>query len=242
MILTAHQPQYLPWLGLFHKIALSDTFCFFDIAQYRTKSFSRNKIKTPQGSSLLTVPVLSKGHLEKKLHEMEINNALDWRKDHFKSLYVNYKKAPFFSTYAEFLEDTYKKDWQYFGDLTEYMLKWFLEQLGINVIFLKASEQEFYGKGSLLVLDMCKKLGADIYIFGALGKEYAEVQEFENKKVHPYFQEYAHPRYPQLWGEFLPFMSIVDLLMNCGPQSRDVLMEGNAARKDLEKKFLTKSS
>lgn len=237
MILTAHQPQYLPWLGLFHKIAVSDAFCFFDIAQYRTKSFNRNQIKTPQGSSFLTVPVLTKGYRSKKFFEMEINNALNWRKDNLRSIILNYKKAPFFDQYIQFFEDLYKRDWQRFGDLTEYTLKWFLQELGIEVAFLKASEQHFEGKGSDLVLDMAKKMGADIYVFGSMGKNYADVEEFENTGIHPYFQEYQHPEYPQLWGEFLPYMSIVDLLFNCGPKSFEVLMGGNVTKEGLRGSF-----
>lgn len=235
MILTAHQPQYLPWLGLFHKIALSDEFCFFDIAQYRTKSFNRNKIKTPQGASFLTVPVLTKGYMEKKFYEIEINNDVHWRKDHFKTLYLNYKKAPFFSAYSDFFEDLYKKDWRYFTQLTEYMLQWFLKELGITVIFSKASEQKFEGKGSDLVLDMCKKLGADIYVFGSLGKKYAKAEEYKKAGIHPYFQEYTHPQYEQRWGEFIPFLSIVDLLFNCGPKSLEILMAGNITKEELQR-------
>ena len=235
MILTAHQPQYLPWLGLFHKIAISDTFCSFDIAQYRKRGFNRNKIKTAQGEILLTVPVLTKGYREKKFYEIEINNAVNWRKDHWKSLYLNYKKARHFAQYADLFDDLYKKDWQYFTDLTEYMLKWFLKELGIKAAFSKASEQKFEGKGSGLVLDMCKKLGADIYVFGSLGKNYAKTEQFESVGVHPYFQEYKHPQYPQLWGSFLPSMGVVDLLFNCGPKSLEVLMQGNATKKELQK-------
>ncbi|MBI2113456.1 MAG: WbqC family protein [Candidatus Wildermuthbacteria bacterium] len=242
MILTAHQPAYMPWLGLFHKIALSDAFCSFDIAQYRKRGFNRNKIKTSQGQGFLTVPVLTKGYREKQLWELEINNAQNWRKDNWKTLYVNYKKAPYFEQYAPFFEDVYKKEWQYFADLTEYMLQWFLKELGIQVPFSKASKQQFEGKGSALVLDMCKKLGATAYIFGILGKNYAHVQDFENEGVHPYFQEYKHPLYPQLWGEFVPYMSIVDLLFNCGPMSLEVLMQGNIRKEELRKMFLTKSS
>ncbi len=237
MILTAHQPQYLPWLGLFHKIALSDAFCSFDIAQYRTKSFNRNKIKTPQGEAFLTVPVLTKGYREKKFYEIEINNALDWRKDHFKSLYLNYKKAPYFEKYIPFFEDLYGKEWKYFTELTEYMLKWFLEELGITVAFSRASHYQFVGEGSNLVLDMCKKIGADIYIFGNLGKDYAKVEQFENAGIRPYFQEYVHPAYAQLWGKFLPTMSIVDLLFNCGPRSLEIVMKGNITKEELQKMF-----
>ncbi|MBO0584707.1 hypothetical protein EXQ36_10090 [Clostridium botulinum] len=81
MILTAHQPVYLPWLGLFHKIALSDVYCFFDDVQYLRRDWNnRNKIKTSNGDIWLTVPVLSKGHMEKSIKDIEINNTIDWRK------------------------------------------------------------------------------------------------------------------------------------------------------------------
>ncbi len=238
MILTAHQPVYLPWLGLFHKIALSDAFCYFDDVQYQVKDWNnRNKIKTASGEIWLTVPVLTKGYREKKIREIEINNATDWRKKHWRSICLNYKKAPFFEKYSPFLENVYKRDWQYLADLNEYMLKWFIEQLGINVEYFKASESKFEGYKSGLVLDMCKKLRADMYIFGELGRDYAKEEDFLKNGVKIYFQEYKHPQYAQLFGEFSPYMSIIDLLFNCGENSLGVLMEGNINKEELLKKI-----
>jgi len=238
MILTAHQPVYLPWLGLFHKIALSDAYCYFDDVQYQVKDWNnRNKIKTFNGGLWLTVPVLTTGYRGKKIREIEINNSMDWKKKHWKSIYLNYKKAPFFNKYADFFEDTYKKEWRHLTDLNEYMLQWFLEQLSIKVKYSKASELNFQGYKSDLVLDMCKKLGADLYIFGALGKDYASEDKFERGGVKIYFQDYNYPKYPQLYGEFLPYMSILDLLFNCGDKSLEILMEGNISKRELIKKF-----
>ena len=235
MILTAHQPVYLPWLGLFHKIAISDAFCYFNDVQYQVKDYnSRNKIKTANGAIWLTVPVLTKGYREKKIKEIEINNSIDWRKKHWKSIYLNYKKAPYFNKYANFLEETYKREWRYLVDLNEEMLKWFLEQLGIKVDYFKASELNFQSYKSELVLDMCKKLRADSYIFGALGKDYAQEENFVKNGVKIYFQDYKHPIYPQLYGEFMPYMSIIDLLFNCGENSLAILMSGNITRQNLD--------
>ena len=91
MILTAHQPVYLPWLGLFHKIWLSDTYVFFNTVQYLPKEWmNRNKIKTFNGEIYLTVPVLKKGFLEKKNNEIEINNNTNWQKKHFGRSLKNY--------------------------------------------------------------------------------------------------------------------------------------------------------
>ena len=110
MILTAHQPVYLPWLGLFHKISLADIFVYFDQVQYLPKDWmNRNEIKTATGPSWLTVPVLKKGHRERKTSEIEINNEIDWRKKHLKTIKNNYCKSPFFEKYIPFFEEIYSK-------------------------------------------------------------------------------------------------------------------------------------
>ncbi len=230
MILTAHQPVYLPWLGLFHKIALSDEFVSFDGVQYQVKDWNnRNQIKTPQGPLWLTVPVLSQGYREKTIRDMEINNGVPWRRKHWKSLSINYAHAPFFARYAPFFEETYRKPWKFLAELNEHMLLWFLEILGIQVKFSRASDQGFHGTKSDLVLDMCSRLKADVYLFGAQGRDYARVEDFHARGIRAVFQDYKHPVYPQQHGPFLSHLSIVDLLFNCGPDSFRVLMEGQTA-------------
>jgi len=229
MILTAHQPVYLPWLGLFHKIAIADTFVSFNQVQYLPKDWNnRNRIKTPKGPQWLTVPVLRKGYLEKRIGEIEINNSVPWRRKHWRSLVTNYRGAPYFENYAGFFEEVYSRDWQYLTRLNEALLEWFIETLGIEVRLLSAADYEFRGSKSELVLDMCRQLGADVYVFGALGHDYAVVEDFEAAAVRAVFQDYRHPRYPQLHGEFVPNLSIVDLLFNCGPRSLEILMAGQS--------------
>lgn len=234
MILTAHQPVYLPWVGLFHKIAIADKFVFFDQVQYVPKDWiSRNQVKTPTGAVMLTVPVLRKGYLEKKIAEIEINNGMPWARKHWKTILLSYGKAPYFKQYADFFEDVYKREWTLLGDLNLYMLKWFLQALGINTVVEKAGDFDFQGIKSGLVLDMCLKLGADIYMFGALGKDYADIDSFLNAGVKPVFQSYNHPVYKQMHGEFIPYMSTIDLLFNEGPNSLDVIMSGNMGKNDI---------
>ena len=228
MILTAHQPVYLPWLGLFHKIALSDTFVCFDEVQYLPKDYmNRNKIKTNSGPLWLTVPVLRKGYRDLKTSEIKINNSIDWQKKHLKSISLNYKDAPFFEKYISYFEQTYNQKWDYLTELNESMLKWFLKQLGIHVKFEKASSYDFKGTKSELVLDMAKKLNATQYIFGSLGKDYANEKNFEDANIKIIFQHYKHPKYQQLHGEFIPHLSVLDLLFNCGPKSLEIIMSKN---------------
>jgi len=241
MILTAHQPVYLPWLGLFHKIALSDTFCYFDNVQYLKKDWNnRNKIKTSNGAIWRTVPVLAKGYREKKIKEIEINNFTNWRRKHWKSIYFAYKKTRYFKKYSDFLKETYEKEWHYLTELNEYMLKYFLAELGINVEYYKASRLNFRGHKSAVVLDMCKKLGTDLYIFGILGRDYAKEGGFSQEGIKIYFQNYTHPIYPQLGQNFIPYLSIIDLLFNCGSNSFEILMKGNITKEELIKKFKLK--
>jgi len=242
MILTAHQPVYLPWLGLFHKIALADSFVSFNQVQYLPKDWNnRNRIKTAVGSKWLTVPVLKAGHREKVISEIEINNNVPWRRKHWQSLYINYKKAPYFDKYAPFFEDVYKREWDRLVELNEYMLQWFLKILGIDVKFLDASKFSFEGKKSALVLDMCSKLNADTYIFGKLGKDYVEISAFNDNNIDVIFQDYKHPVYSQLHGNFLSHMSIVDLLFNCGNKSLDITMQANRMKIINKEKDLLRS-
>lgn len=231
MILTAHQPVYLPWLGLFHKIALADKFCIFDIAQYQNKDFNnRNRIKTNTGSIWLSVPVESKGHYEKSLKDIKIVNN-GWNRKHFKSIDLAYRKAPFYAKYIDQLEILLLgKPYTYLADLNFSTLEFGLKSLGIDLPILTASNFAFEGLKSDLVLDMCRKLGANNYLFGTQGKDYADISSFIKSNVKPYFQEYIHPVYPQLHGEFEPYMSIIDLLFNVGDKSLSVVMSGNISR------------
>ena len=234
MILTAHQPVYLPWLGLFHKIALADKFVFFNEVQYLPKDWmNRNKIKTASGEILLTVPVLRKGHREKKTSEIEINNETNWQQKHLKSITMNYKKAPYYGTYIHFFEEIYTKKWQYLADLNEHMLRWFLKEFGINTEFLKASDFDFQGTKSELVLNMCKKINANVYIFGALGRDYVQVDEFKKDRINIVFQDYNHPTYKQLYGNFVSHLSVIDLLFNCGTDSYKIIMSNNISKEEL---------
>jgi hypothetical protein len=234
MILTAHQPVYLPWLGLFHKISLAETFVYFDQVQYLPKDWmNRNKIRTKDGSIWLTVPVLRKGYRDLKTSEIEINNSTNWQKKHLRSISLNYNKSPYFENYIPFFEDVYSRKWEFLGDLNEYMLKWFLDELGIKVNFLNAKNFKFEGEKSSLILNMCKELNASTYIFGTLGKDYANVHEFEKNNVKLIFQDYNHPKYSQLYSEFVSHLSVIDLLFNHGPKSLEIILSNNISQKSI---------
>lgn len=215
MILTAHQPAYLPWLGYFDKIIRSDVFVFLDSVQFEKNSFTnRNKIKTPQGPVWLTIPIKGKGHLSKTILEMEIDNNQNWRKKHLNAIYLNYKKAPRFAECYTKLELLYKHEYESVADLCWDHLMFWMAELNINKKVVRCSELSINSKKSGLILDLCKYFGSDHYISGALGKDYLNAEEFRQAGISVEFQEYRYPVYPQLWGDFLPYMSVVDFWMN----------------------------
>ncbi len=225
MILTAHQPVYLPWLGLFHKIAIADMFCSFDEVQYLKKDWNnRNRIKTANGVIWLTVPVKTKDYRNKSIKDIEIDGD-HWQKKHWQSILWAYKKAPYFHLYADFFEDLYKNRWHYLADLNEYILLNLLEFLSIKAEWTKASCYHFEGIKSELVLGMCKRLKADTYIFGELGKSYADVDAFNKEGIVVEFQKYIHPTYPQLHGKFVSHLSVIDLMFNV-KDPLEIIMKG----------------
>lgn len=228
-ILTAHQPVYLPWCGLIHKIALADEFVVFDAVQYLKKDWNnRNKIKTAQGPSWLTVPVQSHGKFDQILIDVKIDNEQNWRKKHLRAFELNYSKAPYFEHYKPFINDLYGREWESLVELNNHILFFILSEMGINIPIVHAHQYDFKGSKSALVQNMCEQLNADLYIFGAMGKDYADLEAFKQAGIDLYFQAYKHPEYPQRYGKFEPYMTVFDLLLNCGPDSYDILMSGNA--------------
>jgi hypothetical protein len=232
MILTAHQPTYLPWLGTFHKILLADMFCFFDIAQYQKKEWdNRNKIYTHNGEQWLSVPVRSSNHFSKTIGNIEINNETVWSQKQYKTIYLNYKNHPYFEVHKPFLEEMYLNNkWDKLVDLNVFFYKYILKLLKKDLKLVMASDYDFKGQKSDLVLDMCKQLGASTYIFGGEGENYADKKSFEDADIKLVFQSYNHPVYNQYRNkkEFIPNLSILDLIMNYNSDDlQNIIYENN---------------
>ena len=144
MTLVAHQPEYLPYLGFFYKAKRADKFIFVDHVQFQKEGFqNRNRIRTGPGLdgwTWLIIPVLGKGKMLQKINEVEIDNSRLWAKKHWKSIYFNYKNAPFFNKYKDFFEQIYSKKWEKLADFNEAIICYLFEQLDINVPIYKSSD------------------------------------------------------------------------------------------------------
>ena len=226
MIVTIHQPEYLPWIGFFDRISKADIFVILDDVQYQKKGFiNRNRIKTSQGWQWLTVPVKERESL-KKINEKEIDNQTDWRQNHWKSLFYNYKKASYFKQYADFFEDIYKQNWNFLTDLDIYLIKNIMNMLGLKKEIRKSSLLKIEGKADDLLVNICKAVGADTYLSGPGPKDknyrdYMDLGKFKKQNINVVFQEFTHPAYIQQFDKqgFIPNLSIIDLLFNCGEKN-----------------------
>lgn len=220
MKMAAHQPAYLPWLGYFDKIKRSDIFIYLDTVQYEKNSFTnRNKIKTANGPVWLSVPVIKTGHFDKIMSEMMIDRNSRWQRKHLNSIQMAYSKAVYFKELFPRLKELYEKDYETIVDVTWEHLMFWLEVLGIETKIIKSSSLDVSGKKSELIFDLCRAVGADYYISGSMGRDYLEIEKFKNAGIGVEFQDYKHPVYTQLYGEFIPDMGIVDFAMNADDYS-----------------------
>ncbi len=216
MIVSIHQPAYLPWLGYFDKIARSDIFILLDNVQFQKGSFqNRNRILAKDGPIWLTVPLRTSGVLYiTKLKDVSIDNSKNWRAKHLNAIRMCYSKSPRFADFYPILSSFYEKEWHTLDSLCWAMLKYFNGLLGLTTPIFRGSEIGAYGSKSDLVLDLCKKAGATTYLSGAVGREYLNFDSFAEAGIAIQFQNFAYPFYRQAYPGFVPNLAIIDLLMN----------------------------
>jgi hypothetical protein len=223
-IVAIHQPNYIPWIGYFHKMLGSDIFVFLDDSQYsKNQPINRNTIKTAQGEMYLTVPVLIKGEFGQTTSEVKINNHINWRKKHWKSILLNYKKAKYFELYSHFFEELYQNEWDKLSELNEFVIRNIADFLKIEIDFIKSSELEIKGESTERLLNIVKSVEGDTYLSGIGAKDYLDEDMFTESEISLTYQDFHHPVYNQLYGEFKPKMSIIDLLFNEGPRSLEII-------------------
>jgi hypothetical protein len=229
MIVSINQPAYLPWMGYFHRIAASDAHIVLDHAQFEKNSFvNRNRVRTAEGSTWLTVPVKTSGKFgDLPICELEIDNTRDWRRKHWSTLQQCYGRAPFFGEHENFFSSVLAQTWTHLAPLCNEITQYLLAAFGISTPLQYSSHMSPEGKKDALVLDLCRKAGATVYYSGVLGRQYIREELFQEHGIAVAYQEYKHPAYKQSHaGTFVPFMAAIDLLLNVGPRSLEVLMTG----------------
>ncbi len=230
MTVAIHQPQYLPWLGYFDKMDRADVFVLLDNVQYKKNEFiNRNRIKSAAGWQWLTVPV--RFHFPERIDQVAIHAGVNWRHQHAQALLTNYGRAPYFTSYRPFFDDLLSRPWERLCDLNAHAVRGLAELLGIRREMPLASAWALGEDPTGRLVDICRRVGADTYLSGAGGQDYLDLSQFEAAGIRVEFQAFEHPAYPQRFGPFEPFMSVVDLLFNCGEESLEVIRRGREVDK-----------
>jgi hypothetical protein len=212
---SIHQPNYIPWPGYFYKISQSDIFVFhYDALFSESGMHHYHYIKTPQGSFRLKIPLEQK-HGD-KIMEVRTKDELGWKNKQLKIIEHNYKKAKYFEEVYPDFSDLILKDYSNIAILNQSIISHICKKLGIITEFVKSSDLNLSSSREEKIFDTCNKLGAEVYFSGTGAKAYQNEENFASRGIELKYSSFAPFKYPQLWGEFLPNVSILDYLMNCG--------------------------
>lgn len=222
------QPTYLPWSGYFGLMQAVDVFIFLDSVQFAKRSWQqRNQIKTSKGAQWLTVPVRNKGKREQLIYEAEIDSTSNFVRTHRKTIESNYAKAPSFKDLGPELLACIEQEQTLLADLNIGIIEHCRALLGIDTPLIRSSRLTGRGTKADLLASLCKEVGATEYISVLGSKDYLEESSaFEEIDVPVRYFNFRHPEYPQLFGDFLPYMSVIDMLLNCGERSADLVRNG----------------
>lgn len=220
-----HQPQYLPYLGFFHKLYHCDIFVALDNVQFQKNGLqNRNKIKTSQGWQWLTVPVLH--DFGQPILDVAINPNVPWQRKHWNAIASNYGRAPFFGEFGPSLKELLEQEWNNLCQLDMALAKWAMAALALQTPIVHASELDVEGNQTELLIAICQAVGADRYLSGPGGKQYMDLDAFAAAGIAIEWQAFMSPVYPQLFPqtEFVPDLSAVDAIFNCGAEARSFLV------------------
>jgi WbqC-like protein family len=228
LIVSINQPAYLGWLGYFERIASSDVHVILDHVQYEKNSFvNRNRVRTYSGSTWLTVPVKTKGRFgDLAINKLQIDNQQHWARRHVRTVETAYAGAPYWAQHAELLRNLWLSPWEKLSELCDSFTAYLLEEFKIDTPLKWSSSMNPNGNKDDLILNLCQSLGATTYLSGPFGRNYLDEGKFQDAGIDVIYQDYKHPKYPQVFTPFEPYLSALDLLLNCGPGSRDVLTSG----------------
>lgn len=225
-----HQPDFLPYLGFFHRLIHADAFVILDNAQYVNGTsqswMNRDKLKTAQGEAWLTVSV-KKAPRETPINQIELSDNFEWKKKNLNLIRQNYKNAPYFEEIYPHLESLYAYSGDYLFEFNLNSIHMLMRLLDIEIVEVLASSLNLEGKRNELLVDILKQIGATEYLSGVGAKAYFEPEPFEQAGIDVFWQEFSHPIYPQLHGEFIPYLSSIDMLFNCGIEESRIILRNS---------------
>lgn len=213
------QPMYFPWIGQLEQIKLANVFIFYDDVQYARGFFNRVQIKPSHGNHWMTVPLRDQ-HRGQLIADTTIDERIDWRHSHIERFKQVYKGAPYLEDALHLMSSVFTKHYSNLSELSiasvMALVKYF--HLGTQCVFLRSSELNIAGHGTRRIMDICSAQNADRYLTGHGAANYLGHTEFEEQGIDVTYIKYGCQPYPQLHGEFTPYVSALDLVANCGQQ------------------------
>lgn len=225
MILTADKPHYIPSLSYFVKMAQANIFVLADDILYTSGSaVNRAAVKSADGKHWLTVPVLSGDKGAQLIREVEIDREKNWRQKHRKAIYLNYKFAPYFEYYADFFEGLYQQEWQSLLELNIAIIKFLRKALRISNRLVLSSELQTRTGATEKIIDIVKAMNCDRYLAWQSDRDFLNAELFQQEGIELVYRDFQTKEYRQQFGEFLPDLSIIDLLFNRAPEAKQFLL------------------
>ncbi|MBN2124554.1 MAG: WbqC family protein [Deltaproteobacteria bacterium] len=231
MLVSASQPYFAPFPGLFSKAHLSDVFVLLDEVQFPRGAtwVSRNRFKNHLGALWMSIPVHRKGLGLQRINRVRIQREGSWERKHLESLETAYAHAPYFSEHRDLVREMFSGKFERLVDLNLTVIRYLMRHLDIDTEVELLSQLGIEATGDRRLIAICRKLGANRFLAQAPARKYLDADLFAREGIALEFFQPPSPVYPQLWGEFIPNLSALDLLFNCGPKSRDILL-GRYAR------------
>ncbi|MFV0342946.1 MAG: WbqC family protein [Anaerocolumna sp.] len=227
MIVSIHQPDYIPYIGYFYKIYRSDVFAFYDDAQFSNDNrHHQNKIKTPQGELNIKIPL--EYHFKDPINVVKTKDHLGWKEKHLKIIEMNYGKSKYFKEVFPFIQTLLLCNYESLADMNMTINRFLCYCFGFKTNFVKVSDLSLETKREEKVLNICEFFDANTYYSGIGAMNYQCEENFKKRNIELVYTDYKAIRYPQLWSGFIKDLSILDFVFNCG-------FDWNLVLKTLEK-------
>jgi hypothetical protein len=222
------QSSYIPWKGYFDLINYADDFIIYDIVQYTKNDWrNRNKIKTPDGTKWLTIPIRQM-RLHQTIYETKISNS-NWNIKHWKTIAQNYAKAPYFKLYKDEFEELYLSlEEVHLSEINLILIKFICRLLDIKTRFHHSRDFSLESGKTERLVDICNIVGAKKYLSGPAAKSYIKPEVFKASGIELIWMNYSnYPEYSQLFPPFCHGVSILDLFFNTGPEAKKFMKSFN---------------
>jgi hypothetical protein len=225
MVVATHQPIFLPWPGFFAKALRADAFVLLDRVQFpQGRSWMhRNRLKSEQGDHWLRVPVWRTGRGLQIVSDVEICEERDWRTQHLRGIRQLYGHAPYLRSHLPALEAIYARGHRTLVSLNLDLIRYLWRELQVPSVLRLQSELGIDGTGTALLTGICAALKADTYMTLSVSEKYLDLQAFQRRSLDLVLSTFVPPVYPQLWGPFRYNLSALDLLLTCGPKTREII-------------------